>query len=289
MRRRAARLFAGVVAVGLCFGALSGCTREEAAPPLSALKPKPLPVPVTEPGGGQGETLDLDAGELEARARLFEVEAAPVFGEELPEDGVRLELRGDSFVLGGKPLSPATDEGKAKLEALAVAKTPVLIVPDEETYLAQTSPLFAALDDAGVKVWLVHPEGKVGYPITLSDEVDFRTWLDEVAAGKIRIIHRADGYELQTNIGKLPGPDPNGPSVPRRGGKWDIARLRASLEILQNRFESDAESCIVPSFGMELAAVSQAISGYYTEPGDRLFPAVCLVYPRPAIRDAGTP
>ncbi|MGA9525748.1 MAG: hypothetical protein WBV82_30095 [Myxococcaceae bacterium] len=31
-----------------------------------------------------------------------------------------------------------------------------------------------------------------------------------------------DGYDLQTAVGKLTGPDPNGPTVPLRGGKWDV-------------------------------------------------------------------
>ncbi|MBX5483315.1 MAG: hypothetical protein IRZ16_15950 [Myxococcaceae bacterium] len=270
-----------------CALPLAGCQDEPKAPPLNTLKPKPLPQVVMTPA-------DVDAGsDIERREALFRVQQVPVYGDEVPKDAVRIELKGEAVTIAGQPFDPTKPDAAAAVRQRIPEGRPALIAPDADTFLAQAAPLFAALDVARVPTYLLHPSGRVAFRVTLSDEHDFQNWLDNprpAAVGRIRIIHRADGYELQTSIGKLPGGDPNGPSVPRRGGQWDLARLRGALGALKGRFSTDEESCIVPSFGMELSAVATTLTGYYTADGERYFDALCLVYPRPVTKaDAGSP
>lgn len=253
------------------------CKSEPPAPPLSALSPKPLPAGVPAPSPVPGTSVPTDA-----RDAVFEIVPVQVFGDTLPNNALRVELRGEEVRIDGETidLSGSADEVAERLRA-RFGDRPALLVPDEETFLLQAAPLLAGLDEAQVRTHLLHPEGKVSFRLTLSDERDFQVWLDQPRAGQVRVIHRADGFELQSNLGKLPGLDPNGPSVPLRGGQWDLARLRTGLQTLKDRFDADTESCIVPSFGMELARVSRALTGYYRAPGSRLYSELCLVYPRP--------
>jgi len=87
-------------------------------------------------------------------------------------------------------------------------------------------------------------------------------------------------------MGKLHGGDPNGPTVPVRGGQLDLATLRKGLETLQKRFVSAPDYCFLPSFGMELSQTARAMAANYLSPETAYFPGTCLVYPRP-VRDAG--
>lgn len=248
----------------------AGCKREDEAnaPSLSALKPQPLPSGV----------LDLEPTDAGAahRERAYAVEAAPVFGDPLPQNAARLELRGEKATMEGAPV-----------DAPRLGGRPVLIAYDADTFLAQAADTLAALDRAGAQVFLLHPDGQVAFPVDLRDEREFQTWLDaDSAAARLRVIHRADGYELQTHLGKVTGYDPNGPSVPLRGGNWDVARFRSLMQKLQSRFDRDDTVCHVPSFGMELRDIALALTGYYSEPKERMFPTVCLVYPQASARPA---
>ncbi len=260
----------GVIAASCVL--LVGCREEPPAPTpsLAELKPKPLPV-LEDPAA-------VDPG------KAFEVEAAPVYGDAPPADVVRISLEGTRATIGGTTLEVTSPDLAARLRSQVGEGRPVLLVPDSDTFLAQAAPVLAALDDADLETWLLHPEGKVAFKLRLRDEPAFQTWLDEVTPGRIRMIHRADGYELQTAVGKLTGPDPNGPTVPLRGGKWDLARLRASLEALKDRFTQSEDTCIVPSFGMELQTTARALTAFYSEPGERFFDELCLVYPRPVAK-----
>src|SRR5690606_25505166 len=83
------------------------------------------------------------------------------------------------------------------------------------------------------------------------------------------------------SVGKLPGPDRNGPSVPLRQGRNDLGRLRLALQALLGRFTTEDMICWVPSFGMELATVARSLAATYEEDGDPLFKRQCLVFPRP--------
>jgi hypothetical protein len=142
----------------------------------------------------------------------------------------------------------------------------IVLSSDRETQIAVASPLLAILAEAGAEVQL--RGSSAAFPIQLKDEQQFRAWLDEAKAGKIRVIQRADGFELQTDLGKLPGNDPRGP-------------LRRGLSLLKARFPDALDVCLVPSFGTELWKVAAALSGFYTSANVPLFNSNCLVFPRP--------
>ena len=236
----------------------TGCT-EKKPEPLKSLAPRPLPA-LSAPAP------DSDGGE---REEAYRVAPAPVYGEELPNDARRIAVGG----------------GEVGLPADVQRGTAVLLVPDAEVYLVQAAALLARLEDAGALVYLAHPEGKVAYRLTLRDEPGFQAWLDEAKPGKVRVIQREDGFELQTNVGKLVGADPNGPTVPLRGGQADLAMLRKGLVKLKERFTVTPDVCFVPSFGTELAKVAAAMSADYSAMGAPIFEELCLVYPRPRSRD----
>jgi hypothetical protein len=134
-------------------------------------------------------------------------------------------------------------------------------------------------------VWLAHPDdADVAFRLTLRDAPAFQAWIDEPVPGKVRVIHRADGFELQTNLGKLPGADPNGPTVPVRGGKMDLTTLQRGFVRVQAKFKSAPDVCFVPSFGMELQQIARALAVNYAKPDQPFFEGLCLVYPRPPAR-----
>ena len=260
---------------------------------LGACREPAPPAPAQPPGesGNLGEgrapAVPRDAGTW-ADANIAPV-SAPVFGAPLPDDVLRLELAGEQVQGGTESFAPARAADAARL-AERVRGRDVLLVSDADTFLAQVSEALAVLQAHAVSVWLQHPDAPVAYRLVLRDEAGFRAWLAEVAPGKLRIIQRADGFELTTSVGKLPGPDRNGPSVPVRGGRQDIAALRRELARLKGRFTTSDDLCLVPSFGTELWQVARALGGTYTAPERALFDTLCLVYPTPAgARDGGSP
>jgi hypothetical protein len=190
-----------------------------------------------------------------------------VWGDPIPEDAARVELHRDSARLGGKPLGELRGIGRA------------LLITDFDTFLAEVSPVLGMLDRSRIETWLVHPASAVAFKLVLKDERAFQSWLDQPIPGRVRVVQRADGLELQTGLGKLAGPDPNGPTIPLREGQLDLRMLRQSLLSLRRRFQNASDACLVPSFGTELAKVATALSGFYRAPGDRIFSEICLVYP----------
>ena len=158
----------------------------------------------------------------------------------------------------------------------------LLVDFDDEVYMAALAPFFARVD--GRSLWFAHPDAPLAFPVKLRDEPAFQAWLDEATPGKIRVIQRADGFELVTNLGKLPGSDPNGPTIPLRGGQLDLHRLRLGLERLRGRFPDAPDCCFVPSFGMPVADVVRALAAASGGPGDELFQEFCIVYSRPPRR-----
>ncbi len=190
---------------------------------------------------------------------------------------VPLNPMGPPFPKGALVLSSLTE--KATLEA---DSKPVVLSPDEDTYLAQVAPMLAALDDRKQEVWLAHPDAPIAFKLKLRDVPSFQSWLDEPVPGKLRVIQRADGFELQTNMGKLPGADPNGPTVPLRGGQMDLTTLQRGFERIQAKFKSAPDVCFVPSFGTELQKIARAMAANYVSSQSAYFPELCLVYPRPA-------
>jgi hypothetical protein len=250
-------------------------------PPPRATAPEPLPTlaapPPPEDGGAGGD-----------RDEIHKVAPAPVYGEKPPSEALRLELSGTRVKAGGQPFDLEKADGAAALSGLVGGGKRVLLVPDADTYVAQAAALFALLDDARAEPWLLHPSGEVAYRLYLSDEPTFQQWLEEPRPGKIRVIQRADGYELSTNLGKLLGADPNGPSVPLRGGQLDLAMLRRGLGLLKGRFKTAEDACLMPSFGTELTKVAASLSSFYRAPEEPYFEELCLVYPRP-VQKGGRP
>ena len=231
---------------------LVGCPEKKAPEPIPRAKPQPL-----EPL----ERVRVDAGD--DRDALYEVVPLPAVGPALPE-GARLVP-----LMGEKTVVPA-------------GTGPVVLVPDEETYLAQIAPLLAKFADDKQEVWLKHPEANIAFKLTLRDAPSFQEWIDEPVPGKLRVIQRADGFELQTNLGKLPGGDPNGPTVPVRGGKMDLTTLQRGFQRIQGKFKSAPDVCFVPSFGTEMEKIARAMAANYLKPDSAYFPETCMVYPRPA-------
>ena len=248
--------------------ALAGCQREERAPALKALAPAPLAPLQAVPGA--------DAG----REAAYRLRPAPVWGEAVPAAAVRVQLLGTFAQVWGKRFDVGIPQGCASVVA-AVGKGPVLLVPDADTYLAQVAQLLAALDDAAVETWLLHPGGKVAFHVALRDAPAFDAWLHEPKPGALRIIQRQDGLELVSNVGKLPGADPNGPTVPRRGGQLDVALAREGLVQLKSRFGQADTLCVVPSFATELRETAALLTADWASKDGPLFASLCLVYPRP--------
>ncbi|WP_244237925.1 hypothetical protein [Corallococcus terminator] len=270
----------------ILYGLLLGGCRETPPAPVSVPAKPPVAALPAAP------VTPRDAGTW-ADAVIAPV-SAPAFGEPLPEDGLRLEMSGEEVRLGAESFMPAREPEAARLGERVRGQDVLLVIRDADTFLVQVSELLAVLQAKAASVWLQHPDAPLAYRVVLRDEEGFRTWLAEVAPGKLRIIQRADGFELTTSVGKLPGPDRNGPTVPVRGGSQDIATLRRELTRLKGRFTTSEDVCLVPSFGTELVQVARALGGTYVAPEEPLFDTLCLVYPlsRPApsgARDAGSP
>jgi hypothetical protein len=212
-----------------------------------------------------------DAGSTDAGGyseALFKIRPLTPVGPNEPEGATQVQLQGERTSPAGNSL-------------VVTSLKRILLRADSETYVAQVAPLLATLEDARVEVFLQHPDAAIAFRVTLRDEAAFAKWLEEPVPGKIRVIHRADGFELQTNIGKLPGGDPRGPTVPLRGGDLDLTMLQRGFVQLQSRFDGAPDVCFVPSFGMEVAQVIRAMAAVYRENSKPIFQEICLVYPRP--------
>jgi hypothetical protein len=267
---------ASAVALGMMLP-LACAQKNDSPPPLA-----PMPLPALGTSGP-------DAGdEQQAREALFEVEQVPIWGEELPSRALAIEVDQAIISIAGARVDRLASNWSEQV-LKAIGKHPAVMLSfDPERYLADVAELFALLAATGREVWLRHPDAAVAFKVILFDNGRFERWLNEPKPGKIRVIQRADGFELQTNIGKMPGADPNGPTIPSRGGKIDIARLRRALALLKERFPNAQDSCLVPSYGTELPSIARALSGYYRGNGKRIFDALCLVYP-PAGRAPAAP
>lgn len=265
---KAGRAWAPAAALALL---LSACPdRSEKPPPesLRSLAPPPLPSLHDRDAGGAPE---------DDRAALHQVVPAEVFGEEPPSGATRLQVSGRKVRLDGKDFD--LPDGLDPLLP-SVGKRALLVAEDGDVFLAQLLPLLERLDDGEVETWILHPAGQVAFKVALSDEAAFQKWLDEPRPGKVRVIQRADGFELATSVGKLPGADPNGPTVPIRGGQMDVATLRRGLVRLKAHFSKADDTCLLPSYGIELVAIARALSGFYQGKEEPIFDRVCLVYPR---------
>jgi hypothetical protein len=209
-------------------------------------------------------------GSVDDREAIFQIVPLEVVGPAAPEKALKVLLDGEKATVDGAPFDPKSVK----------QNDDVLLVPVGETYLVQAAALLAALDDVGADAYLQHPDEPIAWPIDLRDEGAFQSWIDDPEPGKVRVIHRADGFELQTNLGKLAGQDPNGPTVPVRGGQMDLKTLQRGIERVAKHFKTK-DLCFVPSFGMELQQVSRAFAVNWSNAETAWFPTECLVYPRP--------
>lgn len=252
------RLVTVVIVVAL---AVMGCRGKQ--PEGSAPRPQPKRL----------EPLERVVAFADAGARgdgQFQIAALKPVGPPAPNGATLVRLDGEVATVNGR-----------RLEVREV-KGPLLLAPTPDTYLAQVAGWLAQLDDARAEVWLAHPDGAIAFRLTLRDESSFQAWLDEPVAGKVRIIQREDGFEVATNMGKLPGWDPNGPTVPLRGGQLDLTTLQRGLTRVHQRFPEASDLCFVPAFGVELAQTARAMASDYLEAETPVFSSICLVYPRPA-------
>jgi hypothetical protein len=256
-----------IVLALVSFGACRSSSTVDAGPPKR-------PMPKLEPLEQVKAAASADAS-IDEREAIFRIVPIEVMGPAAPEKAMRLDLDGETVKQGGAPFDLKTVK----------QNDDVILVPVGETYLVQIAPVLAALDDVGADVFLQHPDQPIAWPIDLRDEAVFQTWIDDPEPGKVRVIQRADGFELQTNLGKLPGQDPNGPTVPVRGGQMDLKTLQRGLEKVAVFFKTK-DVCFVPSFGMELAQVSRAFAANWKAAEVAWFPTQCLVYPRPKTRPA---
>jgi hypothetical protein len=273
--RRPAKAFIRI-ALGALF--LSACSQKNTEGPQSA----PLPSLGVDRVLTDGSTAD-------EREALFKVEPALPWGDELPKSLQRVRIEAASISIGERKVNRAESWSRTVLQALGGGECAVLLESDPERYLADLSESLALLANADCEVWIRHPDAPVGFKVKLRDNGQFERWLKEPKPGKIRVIQRADGLELQTSVGKMAGVDPNGPTVPTRGGQLDIARLRRGLERLKERFSNAPDSCLVPSYGTELRSIARALSGYYRGQGERIFDELCLVYPSAPAPSAAMP
>jgi hypothetical protein len=215
----------------------------------------------------------------EDREELFRVEQAPIWGEKAPKNATVVYIDRGSISVGRHQIESSGADWLNRLRPLVKAPCTLLLSSGPEIYLVEAGPLLRALQSIGCEVWLKHPEAPVAFKDLLRDESEFDRWLAEPKPGKIRVIQRADGFELQTSVGKMAGPDAHGPTVPTRSGQLDIGRLRTGLSRLKDRFSGAPDACLVPSFGTELWSIAKALSGYYRGSEKPLFDQLCLVYP----------
>lgn len=248
---------------------LLGCSETPKVESLSSLAPEPLPR--IQSDGVR------DASELTEIEKLHEIEPADVFGEPIPAAIPIVEIDEDGRVFfEGKEVALQ----EAAIQKRFARDSSWLIRTRGEVYMAMLSPLLAVMDDADVWVWIKHPEAAVGYRVALRDEAAFQKWLSDAIPGRIRVIQRADGLELSTVMGKVVGTDVNGPSVPNRGGQWDIKTTRTALHKLAQRFKTADELGFVPSSATELSSLAKVMSANYRAEGKPYFEKIFMVYRR---------
>ena len=246
------------------FSSSCGCEQQK-APSLASLAPAPL-----EP---------LAAAGADGGTDVHRLAPAPAWGAPLPTVGVRVLLRDEEIRIGSARFRPGPDGGMRPVLD-AVGRGPALLVAEGRRPTWRrwhrcsprwTTPTFRC--GSSTRPGWRSPSGSA----TSAPSTPGST---SPKPGKLRVVQRQDGLELVSGVGKLPGPDPNGPTVPVRGGRLDIATARQGLSRLQQRFHVE-EACLVPSFGTELRAVATALTAFWVGPKEPLFAELCLVYPRP--------
>lgn len=108
---------------------------------------------------------------------------------------------------------------------------------------------------------------------------DFGAWLDaERPLAKLRIVMRADGLEVVTDRGKVPGPDRYGPSLPSIGGRPDFDGLDTAAAKLHARFPDETIAGLAPSPSITVKQAARVLALLNGPQGER-FERTFLVYP----------
>ncbi|MBX7117325.1 MAG: hypothetical protein K1X64_23625 [Myxococcaceae bacterium] len=250
------------------------CQKEAAKVPGTTPKPA---APLAPLNAARPEGLDASVDE---REQLHVIVPLKVQGEKIPAQGEKLTLDDGKCTVGGESftLDAAADVAKLKNKLKPGVQ---LLTAHGDTYMAQVAPLLALLEEVGAEVWFLHPDEAVAYPVKLRDEKQFGEWIDEPVPGKLRVVQRSDGFELTTNMGKLPGLDPNGPTVPPRGGQMDLSTLQNGFVKIKGRFKDAPDVCFLPSYGTPLNDTIRAFSANFEKGDEAIFKQLCLVFPRP--------
>jgi hypothetical protein len=262
-----------IVLVGFAITVLLASCRAEPQPRAT---PRPA-APLAPLNAARPEAIDAA---IDERERLHIIVPLTVLGSTVPGNASRLTLDNGKCVLQGQSFDAEVPEQMQQLKSKLTAG-PVLVTAVGETYMAQAAPVLTVLRDARAEVWLAHPDANLAYQVTLRDEPAFAAWLDDPVPGKLRVIQRSDGFELTTNMGKLPGGDANGPTVTPRGGQMDLKTLQNGLIKIKGRFKNAPDLCFMPSYATALNDTVRAIAANYEKSDEGIFKEVCVVFPRP--------
>ncbi len=184
------------------------------------------------------------------------------------------------FAERGEPVAKQGDDFEREKDG-----SPKYFRVDEEIEVWEVAEVLARMPRTAR---FLNPAATLAVRVRLLPDTEFRRWLDSGEGGRLRVIQRADGFEVAAAIGKVPGPDRHGPSIPTRVGQQDLASLQATLTALRRRFDDDKTLCFVPSFGTSLQSALRAVTAAYDEEGKPLFQDLCLVYPAAGMTlDAG--
>ena len=108
---------------------------------------------------------------------------------------------------------------------------------------------------------------------------DFGAWLDaDKPLGKVRVIMRADGLEVVTDRGKVPGPDRFGPSLPSLGTRPDFDALDTLLSRVKAHFPDETMAGLAPSPSISVAQAAHVLA-LLSGPGGARFEQTFLVFP----------
>lgn len=196
---------------------------------------------------------------------------------------VSLSVRDRLLLLPGGRRCGLTDIGCAQAlaalrgKAVALELDPALAMADLTMPLSRLSE---ALEDGAAACLAVSDSRErrcVAFRPFSGEE--FGAWLDaEKPLGKLRVIMRADGFEVVADRGKVPGPDRFGPSLPPIGGRPDFDGLDRMLGKLARRFPEEDQAALAPSPGLRLRDVGRAL-GLLSGLGGERFPRAYLVFP----------
>ena len=155
---------------------------------------------------------------------------------------------------------------------------------DSSLRMADLSAPLAALGQA-LKVGdtcclaVADSKGRRCVPLRPFSGDEFSAWLDaDKPLGKIRVIMRADGLEVVTDRGKVPGPDRFGPSLPSVGTRPDFEALDTVISRIKARFPDEPEAGLAASPSISVAQAARVLA-LLNGPGGCRFEETFLVYP----------